>query len=49
MREKLPGLFAESSYKYHREIEYVHMLSGTISGKIKRGELKKMELQRKHQ
>lgn len=36
-------------YKYPREIEYVHMLPKTISGKIKRGELRKMELQRRHQ
>jgi len=48
VREKLPGLFVEAYYKYHREIEYEHMLPGTISGKINHSELREMKLQRRH-
>ncbi|MEO0005258.1 MAG: acyl-CoA synthetase, partial [candidate division WOR-3 bacterium] len=35
-------------YKYPREIEFVKELPKTISGKIRRGELRRLELQKTH-
>jgi acyl-coenzyme A synthetase/AMP-(fatty) acid ligase len=36
-------------YKYPREIEFVAALPKTITGKIRRAELKRQEIQRKGQ